>query len=180
MDAPVDKAQGVLDEIDHEFELRFREPAEITFHRLPDGRRAITIADDRSCYDFRAARIFPLSAPDSYVSIMDATGSEVAILRSLGGLDDNARRMVEEEIERGYFVPRITEVKSLRDEFGMQVWRVVTDRGDVEFVVREPRDKIKFVGPTRIMITDVDDNRYEIRDLLALDHSSRALVANLG
>jgi hypothetical protein len=167
-------------EIDPSFELRFCEPEELTFHELPSGRRAVTIRDERTCFDFRVRRCFPLSLPQAYISIVDGAGAEVAILRDMSGLDERGRCILEQELERGYFVPRILKILSLRDEFGMQVWNVVTDRGDVEFVVREPRDKVKFVGAARVLITDVDDNRYEIRDMHALDRASRGLVAHIG
>ena len=166
--------------LDASFELRFCEPEELTFHELPSGRRAVTIRDERTCFDYKVNRCFPMSLPQQYVSIIDAAGTEVAILRDMSQLDERARRLLEEELERGYFVPRITRILSLRDEFGMQVWNVQTDRGDVEFVVREPRDKVRFVGPVRVMIADVDDNRYEIFDYTALDRVSYNLVEHLG
>jgi hypothetical protein len=166
--------------VDSQFDLHFREPSDLAFQELSDGRRVVTVVGDRSCIGFRVARAFPLTLLDKYISIQDATAFEVAILRTLDGLDEDARRIVDDELERGYFIPQVKRVIKLRDEFGMQVWTVDTDRGEIEFVVREPRDRVKFIGPSRIMITDVDDNRYEIRDYLTLDRASVRLVENLG
>ena len=180
MMSSVEKSESENTRPDLEFELHFREPGDLIFVNRPDGRRVVTVIGDRSCIGFRAVRAFPLTFTDKYISIQDSTGTEVAILRTLDGMDPDARKMIDQELERGYFVPEIKRVIKLRDEFGMQVWTVDTDRGHVEFVVREPRDRVKFIGPSRIMITDVDDNRYEISDYLKLDRASIRLVENLG
>ena len=51
-----------------------------------------------------------------------------------------------------------------------------TDRGQREFVVQNVAENAQWLGDHRLLIVDVDGNRFEIADLTALDKRSLAAV----
>ena len=79
-------------------------------------------------------------------------------------LDEISRQIVVEELERTYFMPRITDVYDIHDDLGVVSWEVATDKGDRSFHVRNIRQNVRKMGRRRLVIRDVDGNRYEIRD----------------
>jgi hypothetical protein len=89
-------------------------------------------------------------------------------------------RVLQEELERRYFIPIIQRIYSLTEEYGQMRWDVETDRGRRVFYVRNWRDNVHELSPVRYLIVAVDGSRYEIRDLNALDGRSRAWLDRLG
>jgi hypothetical protein len=129
-----------------------------------DGREAVV--------DVRVARCFPWTLPDTYISLRDALGKELALLKTLDGLDAASRQLVEQELREKAFSPRIQAVMDYKDEFGVVSISARTDRGDVTFQIRS-RDDIRLLSPTRALFRDADGNTYELPDLAALDAASR-------
>ena len=67
-------------------------------------------------------------------------------------------------------------VNSLRNEFGTSYWDVDTDRGKREFVVQNVAENARWLGARRLLIIDVDGNRFEFPRLDALGKKSLRLV----
>jgi hypothetical protein len=122
--------------------------------------------------DVRVARCFPWTLPDTYISLRDGHGKELALLKTLDGLDPASRQLVEQELREKAFSPRIQAVLDYKDEFGVVSISARTDRGDVTFQIRS-RDDIRLLSPTRALFRDADGNTYELPDLAALDAASR-------
>ena len=68
------------------------------------------------------------------------------------------------------------EIYEIREEWGNQFWSARTDRGEVEFFVKRPRDNVRALPHSRLRITDVDNNHFEIPDVGALDPDSHMIV----
>lgn len=101
-----------------------------------------------------------------------AADEEIGIVRRLAELPPASQDLLAAEIERAYFVPAITEIVSVNEEFGIQTWRVVTDRGPRTFEITE-RSHLRMLEAFRVVIKDVDGNRYQIRDTRLLDRRSQ-------
>ena len=101
-----------------------------------------------------------------------SVGEELGILRSLHELPTEMQDLVAEEVEKAYFVPRVLRILSIEEEFGIQEWQVTTDRGPRTFEVTE-RSGIRPFDNYRIVIKDVDGNRYQIADARLLDRRSQ-------
>ena len=110
------------------------------------------------------AMAFPLSRPGRMIVLRDADGRELGILDDMRKLDDRSHGIVREEIDKMYFMPRILDIEDYREELGVLTVRAMTDRGERTFQVRHVRKNLRRLGGTRLMIRDVDGNRYEIRD----------------
>ena len=103
-------------------------------------------------------------------------GNELGMIRDPGKLDKDSRKLLEAEIRKRYFTPIIRRIISLRDKFGIVEWEVETDRGVKNFVTRSLHDSLKETE-TGFIITDMENNRYEIRSYSDLDPRSSAMLA---
>jgi len=127
---------------------------------------------DEPVVDVRIARCFPWSVPDSYLSIQDSDGKEVAMIESLDCLDKASREVAEQELREKVFNPKILRVIDFKDEFSVTSITAQTDRGEVTFQIRS-RDDVRILSPVRALFRDVDGNTYELPDLMALDGAGR-------
>jgi len=140
---------------------------EARFSREGEDRVSLTYRG-RSWAVGSVAMAFPLSGRNRMVVVRDEQGAEIGILDDISGLDAASRRIVKEELERSYFLPRIVDVQEVTEELGVITWRVVTDRGPRTFQVRNVRQNMRRIGRGRVIIRDVDGNRYEVPDWTAL------------
>ncbi|MCL6445716.1 MAG: DUF1854 domain-containing protein [Alicyclobacillus sp.] len=149
--------------------------------RLRHGERGVLEGDiDGETYPHLSlVRAFPLSKADGYLAVLAHTGEdvkEVGMIRSLAALDDESRQAAERELQLRYVVPRITRIDQIRQEPAFWRWRVETDRGPVELIMRNIHEHVRSAGPGRLLITDVDGRRFELADIGRLDTRSRALL----
>ncbi len=163
------------------FAVRVLDPAALRLFRTHPSDTTVraTIDGDRSWRDVRIARAFPLSDPDQFVGLRDGDDKDIGILESLSGLDAESRTVVDEELARRYFTPQITRVHSVSEEFGVVTWDVETTKGRRRFLVRNLKDSTFTLGPSRVMMTDVDSNRYEIPDAYALGPQALVILAKI-
>jgi len=136
----------------------------------------LTVEDDRSYLRVAVLRAFPLSDPSHYLSVRDGKGSEVGLIVEPDALRPEDRALVLHELERRYLVPVVTRVVSARERFGTVEWTMETDRGEVRFTTRNLRENVQRPAPERIILNDVDGNRYDIRDVDALGRASQDLL----
>jgi hypothetical protein len=154
-------------------DLRFLDPRRLRFQ--PNGVRLRLAIEGGDTYsDVSVVRVFPLSNPRRYLSVRDAGDAEIGLIVDAGELDAASRRLVEEHLERRYIVPVVQRVLSARERFGTVDWTVETDRGVRSFTTRNLRENVVQPAPNRYVLTDVDGNRYDVRDVEALDGVSRA------
>lgn len=169
MTTPAGPARAPIETTD----LRFLEPGELRFSRH-GARLRLTLGSDCSYLDITLLPAFPLSDPRHYVSVRYGENKEVGIIADMRELDEESRRLVAEELERRYLVPVIRRVLGLKERFGTVEWTVECDRGVRRFTTRNLRENVVMPAPGRYLITDVDGNRYDVRDLAALDSASQA------
>lgn len=153
-------------------ELRFLDPATVQF-RQHGARLQFREKDDADWRDVTLVRLFPLTEPERWISLVEMNGKEVGILKDASRLGHDALRLAREELRRRYLVPRIVRILACRPRSDLVEWTVETDRGRQKFLTREVREQIKEHQPTRLSIVDVEGNRYDIPDLAALDLESR-------
>ena len=138
----------------------FREPAWIL---------RLTIGDDRSYLRVKVVRAAPLSHPDQYISFLDGKDEEICMVDDLKSLDQSARDLIAEELDRRYLTATIQSVSAIRNEYGTSYWEVQTHRGQREFVVQNVSENAQWLGDHRLLIIDVDGNRYELADYPQLE-----------
>ena len=164
----------------HRTEIRYLDGSRIRVF-LPQGAThpRIEVEGELSILAGRIRKVFPLSDADAYFSIQDGAGKEVGVLRSLDELDEGSKDLLENELKRRYFTPTIQEIESLKQDGGMWLFKVRTQRGPAQFYVRNWRDSSHEISHMRFQIVSVDGQRFEIRDYAALDEKSQALLDQL-
>lgn len=122
-----------------------------------------------------AVRMFPISDPQHWISLVDQSGKELHCVRSLTELAGEARRVVEEDLAARDFFPVIEQVLHVSSLAEPCEWTVVTDRGPTRFVLKS-EDDVRRLGPHRAYIVDSHGIRYMIKDARELDAKSRRHV----
>ena len=126
--------------------------------------------DGRIFEDLEPRRLFPFTAPDRFVTLMNSKEKEEALINDMNELDEESRRAVEECFMEYYLIPEITAILHVEDKAGSFKWKVKTDRGVVEFHIRNRQSDIKQDGDILLM-RDSNDNRYRV-DVTKLDPKS--------
>jgi hypothetical protein len=152
------------------------EAKDIRLFREPPWTLRMSIERDRSYLKVKVVRAAPLSQPDRYISFLDGKDEEVCMVDDLTELDDEARTIIKEELDRRYLTSTIQEVRSVRNEFGTSYWDVLTDRGEREFVVQNVAENAQWLGDHRLLLVDVDGNRFEVPHLEDLDKRSLGFI----
>ena len=134
----------------------------------------VTLVRDGEKYEpLEPRRLFPVSSLNTYITLLDKDGIEVAVIRSLEDLDKSSKEVINESLIDYYLVPTITRIIDVHEKYGTLRWTVETDRGIKTFDIRNRNHDIKVYPDGRVRVRDADDNRYVIDDYRALDQKSR-------
>lgn len=155
-------------------ELRFLTKENAKFQRTKGGFVSLTYAD--KTYDrVNVYRTFPVSEPDAYISIREAgeKAREIGVVEHLDKLDKDQAEMLREQLKLRYFTPEITKVIDIKTEYGYGYFNVVTNFGACRFTIHNGGGAVVSLTDTRIMITDLDGNRFEIPDITKLSAGER-------
>ena len=152
------------------------EVAKLRLFREPAWVLRLTIGEDRSYLKVKVVRAAPLSHPDRYISFLDGKDEEICMVDELKDLDPPTLKVVAEELDRRYLTAVVESIYSVRNEFGTSYWDVATSRGRREFVVQNVAENAQWLGARRLLLVDVDGNRFEFPDLDLLDKRSQGFV----
>ena len=150
-------------------ELRYLTKENSRFART-EGGFASLVYRDKSYERVSVYRTFPFSAPEEYISIRepDEKAKEIGVIRALSELDPEQAQIIREHLELRYFMPKIRKITEVRDEYGYAYFDVITDMGEAHFVIPMSGGAIVTLSDVRLIITDLDGNRYEIEDVTKL------------
>ena len=123
-------------------------------------------------------RTLPIGQPMDYISVADVKNNEIGIIRSVLELSGEQLAIAVKELDRRYYCPEITEVKSVKDKLGyvyMELMIKVPGEGRIHLkncAVKDVNRNIRMLSDESLIIFDVDGNRYIIKSLIALDKNS--------
>lgn len=149
--------------------LRYLTPDTAVFTKTEGGFVSLQLGDE--FYPrVQVVRMFPFSEPSKYVSIRTAeeTSKEIGVIENLGTFSTEVREMLEEQLGLRYFTPIITKIYQIKDEYGYAYFDVETDRGRCRFVIHMGGNAVVHLSDVRILISDIDENRFEIPDVTKL------------
>jgi hypothetical protein len=152
-------------------ELHYLDPSIIRFERA--GARLHLDLGGTAYRNVVVTCAFPLSLPLHFLSVRDADNNEIGMIKDAGELDAENQRVIMAALERHYLMPIIQRVLRVKERFGTLDWEVMTDRGPRAFTTRDLRENVVNPSPGRTLLTDVDGNRYDVRDMYALDRASQ-------
>jgi hypothetical protein len=136
----------------------------------------LTIEAELSYPRVTVLRAFPLSEPHRFLSVRDVEDREIGLIVEPAKLSAENLKLVAEHLERRYFVPVVFRIVAAKERFGTVDWTVETDRGPCRFTTRNLRENVQRPTPTRLILSDVDGNRYDIRNFDDLNSESQELL----
>ena len=156
-------------------DIGFLEPAAATFYKTDGGFTGLKYKDN----DYKRIvlrRALPIGLPSEYISVADGENKEIAIIRALTELSDAQMVIVSDELSKRYFCPEVLEIKSVKDKMGYvyMEMRVSTQAGAFEknCAIKDVNRNIRMLDDDRLLIFDVDGNRYIVSSLEKLDKKS--------
>lgn len=162
----------------HYVDIEFLTPENAEFSQSPGG--FLRMKKGEETYDrVTLFRTFPFSLGDRYLSVRDMDGKELGVIKEMDDFPPDVIQAFKAELDRRYFSPTITKIKSLKEEFGYAYWEVETDSGPRRFTVRDMQQNVMLLSQVHVMIVDVDGNRFDVPDYTALDPVSRKYIDDL-
>lgn len=140
------------------------------------GRLVLTLADGSVHEDVTPVRAFPIAAPGDGLSLVGSHGHELLWVPQLEGVDEPARRLIEEELETREFVPTIEKITAVSSFSTPSTWSVETDRGPARLILKAEEDIRRLGGRTRLLIAGSDGMQFRVKDTTLLDRHSRKLL----
>ena len=132
-------------------------------------------AGGKSYDDVSVRRAFPLEMADGFIGLFEAGGEEIGILESLDGLDAESRTALEDQLALTYFLPVITSVTRIAEDFGVVHADVETSSGPRRIEIRNIRSHIRVLSRNRALIEDAEGNRFELPDFHRLPAITREI-----
>ncbi len=117
-------------------------------------------------------RQFPFELLWDFISVLDEEQCEIGIIRRIDLFAEDARTLLTNELNRRYYAPVISRILQVKERYGFSYWKVETAEGTVSFTLHDTYRSIVRAGERRIILMDVDGNRFEIPDVSALDKKS--------
>jgi len=120
-------------------------------------------------------RAFPIQAPEEGLSLVNTDGKEVAWLDRISDLSPEMADVVREELAGREFMPEIKRIVDVGSYACPSTWKVETDRGETEFVLRGEED-IRRIGSVSLLVSDSHGIHFLIRDQYTLDKHSKKIL----
>ena len=117
-------------------------------------------------------RMFPFEEPERYLSVLDGDQKELGIIEDLAVFGEEECKILRSELERKYYLKKILTIDRLKDRYGFTYWDVTTPEGKTSFTLQDTQRSIQKMDENRLMIIDIDGNRYEIPNVSELDRQS--------
>lgn len=153
---------------------------EVQLTSTPTGLLRGTFQGKFSVPLVKAVWAAPQSRPGEFLVLLNAKGEEIMLLEKPEmQLSRESLRAVQEEIRRRDLTASVLRVANVRQEYGATYWTVETDRGQREFVTQNLSENSVWFGERRLLIVDVDGNRFEFEDMNRMDDRSRELVESI-
>lgn len=169
MENSVDILEQEKEKVDRLLSMNYILPDNSEFLPTPGG--FVSLKFEGKFYDrVNFHLMFPFSAPDKYISVRepDDKASEIGIIEELSAFGQETAGIISKQLELRYFMPKILKILSIKEEYGFAYWSVVTDKGPCKFTMSTGLRSTAKVGKNRLIVKDIDENRYEIEDMSRL------------
>lgn len=135
----------------------------------------VELKDGTKFESLEPKRLFPVSMQDKYITLLDDSGAEQAVIRDLSTLPGDQRAILEDCLAEYYRIPRISRIRAYEERFDGLTLHTDTDKGPADIEIRSLALGFKMDG-TRALLRDINDNRYEIPDVTRLDNLSKQIL----
>ncbi len=121
-------------------------------------------------------RTFPFSGGNEYLSVRreDENNREIGMIKRLDVFDEQTVTAIEHQLNLRYFMPKIQKIFEIKEQYGYSYWFVATDKGECRFTVDQ--NGVAKLSDTRLIVSDVDGNRFELPDVTKLSAKELRMV----
>lgn len=168
------KIEQMEQEVEEMTSLRYLTKDNAVFERTEGG--FVSLAYDGKKWErVQVIRLFPFTEPDQFISIrtVEERSKEIGVIEDMKQVSKETRKMLEEQLNLHYFTPVIQKIINIKDEYGYAYFHVMTDRGECRFTINMGSNAVVRLTDTRLLITDLDENRFEIPDVLKLSQKEQ-------
>ena len=139
------------------------------------GQMTVQDGSGNRFQDVKPVRLFPLSRPNQWISLVDVDGKEIVCIAEPKTLSDLNQRILYNELERREFVPILKRILWVSGNSEPCQWKVETDRGTTSFILQDEND-VRRLGELSVLVVDSFGIRYFIPDRESLDAYSRRII----
>jgi len=158
---------------------RWLKPENARIHLGNLGALHVTIPVEGFYGGIWALRCMPVRFPNEFISLRHLNHRkqevEVGLIRSLEDWPEDVRRLVNEALAKRYFIHTITSIEEIKLRSGLLQFKVDTDLGPMEFLLRWQSDRAQDYGANGKILLDTEENRYLIPDLYKLSERERRM-----
>lgn len=168
------KIEEMEQEVEEMTALRYLTKENATFQRTAGGFVSLEY-DGKSWDRVQVIRLFPFTEPDKFISIrtVEERSKEIGVIADWKQVTKETRKMLEEQLNLHYFTPVIKKIIDIKDEYGYAYFHVMTDRGECRFTINMGGNAVVRLTDSRLIITDLDENRFEIPDVFLLSQKEQ-------
>ncbi len=151
--------------------IQFLTEASAQFAETEGGFLSLTF-QNKTWNRIQIVRTFPFSDKDSFLSIREftETAKEIGIIRNLKeDFSAETTAIIEKALKQQYYLPVIEKIYSIKEHSGYIYFQVKIGNARRQFTVRNNSNAIIPFTESRLFITDIDNNRYEIPDTARLN-----------
>jgi hypothetical protein len=155
----------------------FTPAAGCRFYRNPNGFLGLELRGE----DYKRvqlSRALPFTAPEKYICVADMEGKEIAVLESLDDFGAEQRELLEAELGIRYFYPEVTQVKAVKEKMGAYYFSLLVgvENHRKTIAAKHIRKTRTPLGGGKILLTDVDGNRFLIPDVYKIQKKSLRML----
>ena len=177
--APVPEAQGAhegrSENLADAIDIGYLTLTEACFYTGPGGFTGLRY-NGKEYKRVQLRRAMPVKHPAEYISVADHENKEIGMIRAISDLSAGQLRIVQDELDHRYYCPEILEIKSVHDKLGYVYMEMKLlaggEQNDYTPAIKDVNKNIRLLGEDRLIIFDVDGNRYLVSSLQKLDKKS--------
>jgi len=121
----------------------------------------------------RPKRPFPYTHPE-VVILYTGADEELGIILDYRKLDEKSLQHLEKVFSIMYYMPQILKINSIERVGGQFHWKVVSDKGELEFYTWGRC--VRVLPDGRLIVKDVNERAYHVASPEKLDSKSRILL----
>lgn len=155
--------------------IHYLTPDNAVFTRTEGSMLSVRVKDEQHPVVYLHCS-FPHTNKTIYISVRTIENKEIGMIKSLNDFPKDTAELLEEQTRIRYFSPVITKVSNIKEEFGYSYWETETSAGVCRFTVRSGGANVKWVSEQKLLIIDVDGNRFTIENMNRLSEKEYKMV----
>jgi ABC-type transport system involved in Fe-S cluster assembly fused permease/ATPase subunit len=158
--------------------IRWLDVSSASVHLDHLGTLHVDVAGEGTYRGIYTLRCFPVHHPERYISLRFLNSRkrevEVGIIKDLGHWPEETRRIIQESLIKRYFLHVVKSIKDIQVYGSYLEFRVETDLGPMEFMMRWQGDRAQDYGQAGKLLIDTEENRFLIPDVQTLPERERS------